>query len=162
MPGAWRWKDFTIETIGHEYHVMPPDPPIFNRKWLDWFQRIEQHDEDGHWTLFNGYHVTHVTGWSMIMHWWPSHNLIFTVRDFEPTRDFQSLEQFLKLFKPETRGAPKITEAAIKGAVTKIIPPLKPTQAATAKVLEVSESALEKWRQRNGIKTWKEVVERLS
>jgi hypothetical protein len=164
-PGAWRWKDFTIDVLGHRYNVEPPEPPVLNRKWLAWFQRIELHNERNEslnkWVLYNGYHVTHANGWEMSMHYWPSHGLKFTVENFDPARDSQSLEQFLKLLKPEKRGAQTqkiVTDESIKDALSELGD--KATQAATAKALNVSETALEQWRRKQGIKTWREVVNR--
>ena len=74
VAGGWRWKDYTIRLLGHEYTTEPPEPPIFNRKWLDWFQRSQRHDAGKPlraWTLYNGYQIKHTNGWGMIAHWWP-------------------------------------------------------------------------------------------
>lgn len=161
MKGGWRWKDYTIELLGHLYNTVPPEPPIFNRKWLAWFQRIEQHDAEGRslhrWTLFNGYHITHKTGWSMDAHWWDSHDLIFTVKDFKPERDFDSLTQFLKLFKPETRGHPKINNVDLVKALRKVGEDA--TQRAVAEEMGVTGSALRAWATRNGLENWQRVKE---
>ncbi len=147
MAGAWRWKNFTIELLGHVYAAEPPEPPIFNRKWLEWFQRLQHHGHNNQplqvWTLYNGYRVKHTGGWEMIMHWWPTHDLIFTVKDFKPEKDFDSLTQFLKLFKPETRGEPKFTEIELATAIKKL--GANVTQAAVAKELKVSDRTLRDW-----------------
>jgi hypothetical protein len=159
MTGAWRWKDYTIELLGHVYNTVPPEPPIFYRKWLAWFQRIEQHDAEGRslhrWTLFNGYHITHKNGWSMDAHWWDSHDLIFTVKGFNSERDFDSLTQFLKLFKPETRGHPKINNVEVVKALQKV--GTDATQSAVAKELGVTARTLRRWSSRHGLEDWQRV-----
>jgi hypothetical protein len=91
----------------------------------------------------------------MVIHWWPSHDFIFTVKSFNPERDFDSLARFLKLFKPETRGAPKIKEVELVGAIRRL--GTKATQAATAKEIGVSPQALRQWAARKGIHAWGEV-----
>ena len=92
------------------------------------------------------------------MHWWPSHDLIFTVTGFDPARDFQSLEQFLKLFKPETRGAPKISEVKLIEAIQRLEP--HATQSAVAKDVGVTPRTLQRWASKIGLKDWDSVRRR--
>jgi hypothetical protein len=157
MPGRAKWKDYEIELLGHVYHTEPPIPPIVNRKWLVWFQHIQRHTEDNRplpeWTEFNGYRVTHKNGWGMVIHWWPSHGFIFTVKSFNPERDFDSLARFLKLFKPETRGAPeKLNEAEVAKAIRKL--GSRATQRAAARKLGVTPRALQLWAAKNSLGGW--------
>jgi transcription initiation factor TFIIIB Brf1 subunit/transcription initiation factor TFIIB len=58
-----------------------------------------------------------------------------------------------------TAGAPqKIVDEDVAGALRKVKG--RPTQKAVARELKVAESTIERWRARQGFKTWKEVVER--
>jgi hypothetical protein len=169
---ASRLRPFSVEMIGLEFELRearptPPPPMLFAAVQNDWRTGTAKTPWAGSSVVFAALVIAHSSGLVLAVHWWPSHGRVMNLSgampiDREANAAIELAQTILEIFREETRGAPKITEAAIKGAVTKIIPPLKPTQAATAKVLEVSESALEKWRQRNGIKTWKEVVERLS
>jgi hypothetical protein len=96
-------------------------------------------------------------------HWWPSHEWIInqrvTLTASDPAERNTQLERAytaLDFFLLESRGASKITEAALAEALAELGPDA--TQVAVANKMGVSESALEKWRQRQGIKTWQEVV----
>jgi hypothetical protein len=100
-------------------------------------------------------------------HWWPSHDWIvnhtFRLTKHDPEGRNAQLEaagRAVEFFQLEARGAPKITEARIREALEVIGP--SATLIEAARVLRVSESALEKWRQRHKIGTWREVVSRLS
>jgi hypothetical protein len=164
MQGGWRWKDYTIELFGHVYNVEPPEPPILNRKWVAWFQRIQHHAEDNQplpeWTLFYGYRIKHKGGWEMLLHWWPTHELIFTVTNFKPENDFDSLTKFLKLLKPETRGNPKFNEIDLVRSMQKV--GKDATLTAVAKELNVTRQALQFWARRGGMESWDKVKERYS
>jgi len=72
--------------------------------------------------------------------------------------DFKIAKDVMEFFWVETRGGAKITEREIRTALAKLGD--KATQVATASAMNVSESALEKWRQRQGISTWQNVVKR--
>jgi hypothetical protein len=65
----------------------------------------------------------------------------------------------LEFFQPETRGAVKtITDERLKDVLSDL--GKGATQVAAAAALKVSQTALEKWRRRQGFKTWREVVNR--
>jgi hypothetical protein len=116
--------------------------------------------------LFSGCVIEHEGGGVEVRaHWWPSHGWIIDQRvrltASDPAERNAQLEHAytaLDFFLLETRGAPKITETALATALAELGPDA--TQVATANSMGVSESALEKWRQRQGIKTWQEVVEK--
>jgi hypothetical protein len=64
-------------------------------------------------------------------------------------------------FQRETRGAEKkITDERLKRVLSKL--GNSATQVSAAKELKVSETALEKWRRRQGIESWRDVVSRYS
>jgi hypothetical protein len=161
-----RWKDYQLVRLGHiyNYNVEPPEPPRLNLKWFDWFHRHQSHGEDNQplpqWTLFHGLRVKHKNGWEMLLHWWPTHGLIFTVKDFKPERDFNSLTKFLKLLKPETRGNPKFNETDLIRSIQKV--GKDATLTAVAKELNVTRQALQFWARRGGLKSWDKVKERYS
>ncbi len=65
------------------------------------------------------------------------------------------------VFKPQPRpaGAPqKIVDEDVAKAIRKFKG--KPTQKAVASELNVAERTLERWRSRQGLKSWREAVER--
>jgi DNA-binding transcriptional regulator YiaG len=115
---------------------------------------------------FNVARVTHKKSPVVVdAHTWFSHGTVLIVHHVPQkltSADVTAMQEALEFFKPETRGTPKLTTAAISEAIKQIAADSKPTQAAAAKALEVSESALEKWRRRNGFETWGGVVETLS
>jgi hypothetical protein len=164
VTGAGGWKDYQVLRLYHVYNVEPPEPPRLNLKWFDWFHRHQSHGEDNQplpkWTLFHGLRVKHKNGWEMLLHWWPTHELIFTVKDFKPERDFNSLTKFLKLLKPETRGNPKFNETDLIRSMRKV--GKDATLTAVAKELNVTRQALQFWARRGGLKSWDKVKERYS
>jgi DNA-binding transcriptional regulator YdaS (Cro superfamily) len=100
-------------------------------------------------------------------HWWPTHETIINQRVTLAAKDAAGRNAQLEhacaaldFFAVERRGQGKITEAAVRNAVKRIGP--SATQVQAAKALGVSESAIEKWRQRRRISSWGEVVKTFS
>ncbi len=98
-------------------------------------------------------------------HWWPSHDWIVNQHmQFMPVVDIDKVtvegaQIALEFFQPETRGAVKtITDERLKDVLSDL--GKGATQVAAAAALKVSQTALEKWRRRQGFKTWREVVNR--
>jgi hypothetical protein len=117
------------------------------------------------WLLYGGLRITHDQSEIEIhAHWWPTHDTIMQVIGFKANdlknTDAKIVKDAMVFFEVEARGSARITEARVKEAVAALGG--APTQVATAKSLRVSERALEKWRQRQGIDSWKEVVESFS
>ena len=166
--GLGSWKGFTFEQLGHDYAAPPPFPPRVSGGKIVPFVRLDHYNNlqslsrqtrtpaATSWTLANGYRIAHTSGLLLFVHWWPSHGFKAEITNLEP-EGFALVNKILNLFKPETRGNPKFTEADIKKVVTRLGP--KATQKNVAKALNVSESTLEKWRQRRGVSTWREVLE---
>jgi len=166
--GLGSWKGFTFEQLGHDYAAPPPFPPRVSGGKIVPFVRLDHYNNlqslsrqtrtpaATSWTLANGYRIAHTSGLLLFVHWWPSHGFKTEITNLEP-EGFALVNKILNLFKPETRGNPKFTEADIKKVVTRLGP--KATQKTVAKALNVSESTLEKWRQRRGVSTWREVLE---
>jgi hypothetical protein len=166
--GLGSWKGFTFEQLGHDYAAPPPFPPRVSGGKIVPFVRLDHYNNlqslsrqtrtpaATSWTLANGYRIAHTSGLLLFVHWWPSHGFKTEITNLEP-EGFALVNKILNLFKPETRGNPKFTEADIKKVVTRLGP--KATQKNVAKALNVSESTLEKWRQRRGVSTWREVLE---
>jgi hypothetical protein len=163
-----RWRDFTVEVIGVEADEVifpldddgvipgPPTPFFF-------FASVAPDAL----TTFRYQHffiarITHsLSNVELIAHWWPSHGRLFTMGGKlsaeYPNDDIERFRSAFDFFHRETRGSAKVTDADIKKVVTLLGP--KATQKSAAKALNVSESTLEKWRQRRGVSTWREVLE---
>ncbi len=166
-----RWRDFTVEVFGVEAakpifprdsdRVIPgPPSPFF------FFGSVA----DTNVAPFRYQHffvarITHkLSNVEMIVHWWPTHGRLFTMGGKlsaeYPNDDIELFRSAFDFFHRETRGSAKVTDTEIKKVVALL--GAKATQRNAAKVLNVSESTLEKWRQRQGISTWKEVVKSYS
>ena len=95
-------------------------------------------------------------------HWWPTHETIINQRLALSAKDpagrnaeLEAARLALSFFELETRGAPKIKEVELAGAIRRL--GTKATQAAAAKEIGVSPQALRQWAARKGIHTWGEV-----
>jgi hypothetical protein len=170
--GLGSWKGFTFEQLGHDYAAPPPFPPRVSGGKIVPFVRLDHYNNlqslsrqtrtlaATSWTLANGYRIAHTSGLLLFVHWWPSHGFKTEITNLEP-EGFALVNKILKLFKLETRGAEKkITDERLKGVLSKL--GNTATQVATAKALKVSETALEKWRRRQGIESWRDVVNQYS
>ncbi len=169
------YKNFRLRIIGVDigFFVYHPDPPMpFTGHVLSMRKRsptvlppIPSTNGRGAYTLFSGSVLEHVAGRTrMEAHWWPSHSWIINQRVSltaskaeERNAELEISQMALNLFVMETRGAEqKITDVGLRAAIASLGE--KVTQKAVAEELGVSESALEQWRRRNGISTWREVV----
>ncbi len=72
--------------------------------------------------------------------------------------ELETAARALEFFQIETRGAPKITEAAIKDAIKRL--GARAQQKEVARELNVTAQGLTSWRERNGLKRWQDVVAR--
>lgn len=174
------FSDFSARVVGVEAGFFIPDPgrppaPFGNHLLMLLRDRRplvpppgKSSNPQAAYIIFSACVIEHEGGGVEVRaHWWPSHGWIInqrvTLSASDPTERNAQLEHAYKaldFFLLETRGAPKITEAALAQALAELGPDA--TQIATANHLGVSESALEKWRQRQGVKTWQEVVNKFS
>jgi len=154
---ASRYAGFQIVVIGRQIDYDPPSPPgkFFHKHIAMTFGGAEVEISC---QIFDGCRVTKKgSALTVDVHWWHDHGLKFISSGLETVRDHDTLDQALRLFRPETRGAqPKITDAKVQKTLAML--GAGATQGAAAKALKVSQTALEQWRRRQGIKTWQEVV----
>ncbi len=163
-----RWRDYVVEVFGIETAGEINYPRKFEHVWDSPpgpFFFIESPPQDHSAQIlirnFIACRVTHKNGLELFLHWWPSHGLKTISSGLKSVNDFDAFSQIMKLFRPETRGAEKkITDARLKTVLSDL--GAEATQTSAARALKVSETALEKWRRRQGIKTWREVVNRFS
>ncbi|HEX8352822.1 MAG TPA: hypothetical protein VF611_07985 [Pyrinomonadaceae bacterium] len=172
------FSGFSARVVGVEAGFFIPDPgrppaPFGNHILMLLRDRLplvpppaESSNPQAAYIIFSGCVIEHEAGGVEVRaHWWPSHGWIInqrvTLTASDPAeRNAQLGHAYtaLDFFLLETRGAPKITEAALAQALVELGPDA--TQVAAANNMGVSESALEKWRQRQGIKTWQEVIDK--
>jgi len=154
---ARRFAGFRIELVGRRVDYDPPSPPgqFFHKDVAMTFGGAEP---DISCQIFDGCRVTKKgSAITVDVHWWPDHGLKLIPSGLETLRDHDTLDKALRLFRPETRGAqPKITDEKVQKTLAML--GAGATQGAAAKALKVSQTALEQWRRRQGIKTWQEVV----
>jgi DNA-binding transcriptional regulator YiaG len=164
-----RWQDFKVEVFGIQstgemylpkqfdrVYYSPP-PPFFFASSIS-----QGEDQPLVYRQFFACRITHKSDdVSIIVHWWANHGRKFDMcGSLAPESVSDKLEvtkNALSFFQRETRGSAKVTDVDIK-EVIKLLGP-EATQRKAAKALNVSESTLEKWRQRRGISTWRKVLE---
>jgi len=166
-----RFKDFSFAVIGVDvlFRVTPPPPfasatmyilPDAGRKALN------PDYPDAVLTLYSALVAEHKSGKVRLeAHWWPTHDWLLNLRAVLPPEgrnDALDVAQVaLEFFRQEMRGAEKkITDERLKRVLSKLGDTA--TQVAAAKALKVSETALEKWRRRQGIESWRDVVNHYS
>jgi hypothetical protein len=166
------WREFTVEVFGIEYadeSLLPlptdtnlPSPPMP-------FLRFDLPTPTGvnlppRYHLFFVCRITHRdSDLSLVAHWWTTHGRLIDVRgslSTESNDDLGIIKKALDFFQRETRGNPKISEEAIITALKRL--GSDPTQQAVADELQVTRQALENWRAKQGLSTWKEVSERFT
>lgn len=116
------------------------------------------------YVLFSGVVIEHEgEGVEVRAHWWPSHGWIInqrvTLTASDPAERNAQLEHAytaLDFFLLETRGAPKITTAQVKEALSELGGAA--TQRDVAAKLGVTEQGLDKWRGKQGYDSWHELV----
>jgi len=98
-------------------------------------------------------------------HWWPSHEWIvrqqvrFTGSEPEVRKgELETTARMFEFFQLDSRGAPKITESGVRDVIKRLGP--RAQQKEAARVLNVTERTLERWRARQGLKTWREALDR--
>ncbi len=159
---AKRYAGFQVEIIGMDTDYDPPSPsgPFFHRTFGTRF-KDDGLQTESFYKIHNACRITKKgSKMTVDVHWWPDHDFFFTIIGFDPAADFDSLALLQKLFKPETRGGVKVTEDRVRHIVSSLGP--EATQIAAAQALNVSESALEYWRRKRGIKTWQDVIEQFT
>jgi hypothetical protein len=168
-----RWQDFKVEVFGirstgemylpkqfDRVYYNPP-PPFFFASSIS-----QGEDQPLVYRQFFACRITHKSDdVSIIVHWWANHGRKFDMcGSLAPESVSDKLEvtkNALSFFQRETRGAEKkITDARLKSVISKL--GTSATQVAAAKALKVSETALEKWRRRQEIESWRDVVNRYS
>jgi hypothetical protein len=167
-----RWADFKIEDFGIEsvgapflprdeerVSIYPPGPFFFA---YSSFPRLGRGDETAHYGQFFACRITHKdSDLSIIVHWWPTHGRLIDIHGslspFPVNGDLEVIKTALDFFSRETRGNPKLSEEIISDVLRRL---REPTQRAAAEELQVTEQALEKWRARQGMATWREVINR--
>lgn len=94
-------------------------------------------------------------------HKWFSHGTMVTVRGFPAkeneftSADLDVIKEAMEFFRVETRGQPKITPGDVAKAIQEL--GSDATQAAVAKELGVTGSALRAWAVRSGMRNWESV-----
>ncbi len=168
-----RWLDFTVDVIGIEAgepifprddddRVIPSPPTPFFFFAASAFDALTPY----RYQHFFIARITHkLSNVEMIVHWWPTHGRLFEMRgkiaSQEPNDDIELFRSAFGFFQRETRGAEKkITDERVKRVLSKL--GAEATQEGAAKALKVSGTALEKWRRRQGIESWRDVVNRYS
>ncbi len=161
------WRDFVVEVFGIESVGEIIYPRKFERVWDNppqpflFVESTYQGPNQAALTRqFFACRITHKhTLAELIVHWWPTHGRLFEMRGplvtQEPNSDIEAFKTAFDFFQRETRGAPKIKEVELVGAIRRL--GTKATQAATAKEIGVSPQALRQWAARKGIHTWGEV-----
>jgi len=166
-----RWRDFTVEVFGYDSSDSQPpgrgdDEPVYHGPpgpFLFFAYAAEipgEYDRGTRFRMFDACRITNRNSdITLFAHWHPSHGrLIKTegVLNFEdPNTDIEAFKTAFDFFQRETRGAPKIKEVELVGAIRRL--GTKATQAATAKEIGVSPQSLRQWAARKGIHTWSAV-----
>ncbi len=164
---AKQYADFAVRLIGVDVGFALPPPPLpFGNYVLG--PRVKPPGVQPPYALVKNVGLAMFSAFVMEpyegkikgeAHWWPTHEFKIAVSNFNPDYDFETLTRALRFFKPETRGGEKkITEVRLKDALSEL--GKDATQRGIAAHLQVSETALEKWRRRQNIDTWREVVNR--
>ncbi len=162
------WRDFKAEVFGLESGDAPIYPHDGERRAVDMpqapFLFAGTDDAVGGFLQFFAVRLTHKRSpLALVAHWWPTHGRLVELRgplsEDDPNADVELARKLFSFFRREARGAePKITQDRLVKVLAKLGP--KATQTGAAKTLCVSDTALEKWRRKQGINTWREVVER--
>jgi hypothetical protein len=171
-----RWRDFTVEVFGIETEgepflprnpervsIEPPGPFFFSSTS---FPKLKEGDETPYYRQFFICRIKHkISDMSLVAHWWPTHgrliNLQSPLSPFPVNSDLNVIKDALSFFQTETRGAPaKFSEEVVSDVLRRL--PTNATQKAAADELQVTERTLERWRARQGMSTWQEVVNRYS
>ena len=98
-----RWRLLTIDLLGYNLTVKPPMPPVP----LFGMNSIKR-ESGAIYTLWNACKITHEEfSFVVNLHWWPSHDRVFTVEnlDFDSTAARSALNLALSIFAPG-RGKP--------------------------------------------------------
>ncbi len=165
-----RWRDFTVEVFGIESAGEIIYPRKSERAWdspptpfLFVESVFQGPNQDPLIRQFFACRITRKqTTAVLIAHWWPTHGRrleIYSELDvMTPGSSIDAATAGLEFFKREARGAPKISEQAIKATIQKL--GQRATQKAVAREIGVTEQGLDKWRSRRGMSSWQEVVSR--
>lgn len=151
-----RFKDFTLEIINfassHNPFFWTSDALLFRLTAAP--PDIARHNKFG----FPVTRITHKKSPVTVdAHTWFNHGTILTVHHVPKeltSADVTVMQEALELFRPETRGAPKIKRADFWQAIDKHSAEL--TQARVADELNVSQSTLSGWLKRERMK-WSDV-----
>ena len=155
---ASRYAGFQIVVIGRQLDYVPPSPPgkFFHKNIAVTFGGAEAEISC---QIFDGCRVTKKgSAITVDVHWWPDHGLKLIPSGLDSAQDFDVLNQIVKLFRPETRGASKITEENVSTAIQSF--GKDATQSSLAKELGVSRKGLQQWAARNGMETWEKMKKR--
>ncbi len=170
-----RWQGFKVEVFGIESEgepflprnservsIDPPGPFFFSSTSLP---KLKEGDETPYYKQFFICRITHKSNDILLVaHWWPTHGRVINLQSplspFPVNSDLNVIKDALDFFQAETRGAPaKLNLELVSDVVRRL--GTNVTQKAAADELQVTEHGLEKWRARQGMVTWKEVVSRL-
>jgi hypothetical protein len=152
------YAGFKIENIGVESTQKPQRPrgPFMSVK-----------HSGKHHVSFNATRITHKDSDLIIdFHWMPEHGKIVTLRGFSPLgvaatpKELEIINIALKFYRVETRGGIKINRDSLKAAFAKH--GKDAPQKTIADELDVTVSALRKWRERAGVGSWKFVSQIVS
>ncbi len=152
------YDGFKIEIIGIESKTRPPMP-----SGAFFSVTTTGEGKDASYVSYNAARITHRDSNIVIeSHWTPEHGRIVTLRGFESVstnpQELSIINTALKFYRREPRGGAKITEDMFRVALAKSGKDAKQKEVATA--LRITERGLEKWRTRQGINSWKELIER--
>jgi hypothetical protein len=162
-----RWRDFKVEVLGiqsveemflpkNEDRVYYSPPPPFFFAMDVW----QGNNQPFAYQQFFACRITHKdSDVSIFVHWWANHGRIMRVDSSllpDTTNDTLAIiKAACDFFQREKRGDPKLSLELILDAHRRL--GSKTTQRAIAGELKVSERALEKWRARQGMSSWRQV-----
>ncbi|MDQ3254455.1 MAG: RWP-RK domain-containing protein [Acidobacteriota bacterium] len=168
-----RWNDFTVEVFGVESSgspmlprnsagvlVSPPGPFFFLASFFP------KGSQTAHYYQFFVCRVKHKTSdLCLVSHWWQSHgrliNLQGSLSPFPLNWELDIIKDALDFFLKETRGGQeKFTEEMMSDVLRMLGP--HATIRAAANSLQVTETTLNRWRRRHGMRAWRDVINRYS
>ncbi len=141
------YAGFKIESIGVESTQKTPMPrgPFMSAR-----------SSEKHYISFNATRITHKDSDLIIdIHWTPEHERIVTLKGFSPLgvaatpKELEIINTAMKFYRIETRGGVKINRDSLKAAFAKH--GKDAPQKTIADELDVTVSALRKWRDGVGV-----------
>lgn len=163
------WRDFIVEVFGVE-SIGEPLLPTNNNSTITgppapFFFLSTVFQGESLPFLYRQFFACRIThkgrDISLVVHWWVSHGRLMHIHGplslGDAKRNLKMIKESLDFFQPEARGNPKLGLENVLDAYRRA--GYKATQKAVAKELQVTEQALERWRKRFNLSTWREVTD---